>query len=336
MEPSDTQSPSPGLLWPGLWAPLVILLAGLAATALTANLEANKALQLAEARYQAQHQLLVNRVRVQQWENATKAGESTDRTSDWLQPVLKQALPENMGVRVDTLARHTKEPLLHIQTSNPVDASRSLRSEIRAGDTDWMLTTLPAEPFLEADARQSARRIWFNGLLITAVGVVLALWLCRKLNLEQHRSLTLSGQAEVGSRQIHNLETEKTILRQALDDSEQRSRDLVALSGAIICELDEQGIIGFASPQTAELIGEAPSDLVGHPFDQWLEAQSREHFQRALDAARSDHALERVDLFLQHRDGETTVPVTVRVLPLHNPMHGLVGFRLSASANPGS
>ncbi|MDO3721267.1 PAS domain-containing protein [Marinobacter sp. chi1] len=335
MERTNGSPPPPGKTSPGLWVPLVILLAGLATTTLTAHLEAERARSQAESRYQAQHQMLVNLVRAQQWEKTNSNDGEAGQSNDWLRPVIHQALPENMGVRVDTLARHTKQPLLHIRAGTPVDASRTLRSEIRSGDNNWMLTTLPAEPFLEGDATQAATRIWANGLLITLVGVVLSLWLCRRLKLATSLGYKLREQTRHSDQQINNLQTEKNILRQALNDSELRSRDLVALSGGMICELDEQGTIGFASPQTAELIGEAPSDLIGTPFEQLVETTGQENFRLALASARSDHAVERVDVSLRHKGTETSIPVTLRILALQDPLHGLAGFRISASPTQG-
>ncbi|QSP95418.1 PAS domain-containing protein [Marinobacter salinisoli] len=331
MERTETPPPPPGKTWPGLWVPLVILLAGLATTALTAHYEASRARMQAETRYQAQHQMLVNLVRAQQWANASQASDTDARPGDWLSPVINQALPDHMGVRLDTLARHTKQPLLHIRTETPVDPSRALRSEIRSGDANWMLTTLPAKPLLEQEAAYATRRIWASGLFITALAVLLVLWLCRRLYRATRQAHAVRQQSLQADRQINNLQTEKTILRQALDDSERRSRDLVALSGAILCELDENGVIGFASPQSAELIGEAPSDLTGRRFEDLIDPEDQDNFHRTLASARRDHTLERVDLSLRHRDEGITAPVTLRVLALQDPLHGLAGFRISAS-----
>ena len=48
------------VLWPGIWIPLLLVAAGLLVTGITANIEARRAMALAEARYHAQHQALVN------------------------------------------------------------------------------------------------------------------------------------------------------------------------------------------------------------------------------------------------------------------------------------
>ena len=126
------------------------------------------------------------------------------------------------------------------------------------------------------------------------------------------------------------MQVEKNVLRQALNDSESRSRDLVALSGAIVSELDEQGQIGFVSAQVADVLGLAPSDLVNRPFSELVAEPDRARFDQCLAAARQETALARVDVNLLHRSAERTVPAVVRVMVLKDPIHGVTGFRLSA------
>ncbi|CAN0570898.1 unnamed protein product, partial [Ectocarpus sp. 12 AP-2014] len=131
--------------------------------------------------------------------------------------------------------------------------------------------------------------------------------------------------------QLDNNQVEKSILRQALNDSEQRSRDLVALSGAIVGELDEQGRIGFVSAEVAEWLQRAPADLAGTRFEELVSARSQPNLQRTLEAARSEKALQRIDLDLLSAGPEANaVPVTLRVLALQDPLHGFTGYRLSA------
>ncbi|MBW4934857.1 PAS domain-containing protein [Marinobacter sp. F4206] len=313
-------------LWPSLWIPLVILIAGIAATATTAHLESSRARQLAEAHYQAQHQALVNlllaRVPARASENAS--------TREWLQSVFDEALPPSLGVRVDTLARHTKRPLLQIRTEGSIDPTRALRTEVNYGDFSWMLTTVPARSMLEQAANTARRNVWLAGAALTIVATLLALFQCRRLHTQSLQIADLEHRETGADQHITNLQVEKSILRQALDDSEQRSRDLVALSGAIISELDEMGLIGFISPQVAELLERAPADLTGEPFERLIASESRENFRRALTAARSDHSIERIDLPLLHRDEETVLNVAMRILALQDPIHGLTGYRLSA------
>ena len=165
--------------------------------------------------------------------------------------------------------------------------------------------------------------------MLSVFAASLALLLNRRLHLQ---ALHIRGleQREIGAdHQIANFQVEKSILRQALNDSEQRSRDLVALSGAVIWELDENGRIGFVSTQIAELLDRAPADLVGQPLEELVAPAFQDNFRRALAAARNDSSIERIDLPLLHRDQEAEVPVVLRVRALKDPVHGLSGFRVS-------
>lgn len=331
MESSPPRSPGQTGLWPALWVPLVILVAGLTATATMAHLESSRASDLAEAHYEAQHQALVNLLLARV---PTRASENAS-TREWLRSVFDEALPPSLGVRVDTLARHTKRPLLQIRTEGSIDPTRALRTEVNYGDFSWMLTTVPARSMLEQAANRAYRNVWLAGGTLAIVATLLALFQCRRLHSQSLQIADLERRETGADQHITNLQVEKSILRQALNDSEQRSRDLVALSGAIISELDEMGLIGFISPQVADLLERAPADLTGEPFERLIEPASRENFRRALTAARSDHSIERIDLPLLHRDEETVLEVAIRILALQDPMHGLSGYRISALAHNG-
>ncbi|MBW7471563.1 PAS domain-containing protein [Marinobacter sp. F4218] len=331
MDSSKPRSPGQTGLWPGLWVPLVILIVGLTATATMAHFESSRASELAEAHYQAQHQALVNLLLARV---PTRASENAS-TQEWLHSVFDEALPPSLGVRVDTLSRHTKRPLLQIRTQGSIDPTRALRTEVNYGDFSWMLTTVPSRSLLEQSANSAHRNVWLAGGTLTLVATLLALFQCRRLHGQSLQIVDLERRGTGADQHITNLQVEKSILRQALNDSEQRSRDLIALSGAIISELDEMGLIGFISPQVAELLARAPADLIGEPFERLIEPDSRENFRRALTAARADHSIERIDLPLLHRDEETVLNVAIRILALQDPVHGLSGYRLGAFAQNG-
>lgn len=317
------------VLWPGLWIPLLLVAAGLLVTGLTANIEAQRAMALAEARYYAQHQALVNHLLANVPDQPVVEDGNQQPVSAWLQTLFDDTLPDSLGLRIDTLERHTKTPLLEIGTKGSVNPTRALRTEISPLNHNWILTTVPAPESLEEVARASRRTVWIAGMALCAFAAFLTLLLNRRLH---RQALHISGleQREIGAdHQIANFQVEKSILRQALNDSEQRSRDLVALSGAVIWELDENARIGFVSPQIAELLDRAPADLAGQPLEALVAPAYQENFRRALAAARSDNSIERIDLSLMHRDLENEVPVVLRVRALKDPVHGLSGFRVS-------
>ena len=323
MESSDSARFRKPVLWPGLWVPLILVTAGLLATWITANIEAKRAMALAESNYHARHQALVNRLLV------NEPDDTGQPAAFWLQTLFADTLPESMGLRIDTLERHTKMPIMEIRANGPVDPTRALRTIVSPTDQLWMLTTLPSPELLDSAGWAARRTIWIAGLALGTLAGLLTLVLNRRLCRQALRIGDLERQETGADHQISNLQVEKTILRNALNDSEQRSRDLVALSGAVIWELDENGRIGFVSPQIAELLDRAPADLAGVAFEELIDPGFQENFRRTLTAARIDNAIERMDLPLLHRNQEHQVPVVLRVRALKDPIHGLSGFRMS-------
>lgn len=318
-----TRRPS---LWPGLWIPATILLAGLIATVLMASVESKKARDLAEARYHYQHQTLVNLLLAR-----TPAQMPPANTTEWLQALFSEVLPPSLGLRIDTLERHSKQPLFQVRTNGHIDPTRALRTEISPGGTlNWMLTTVPDPAILDRKATQAKAMVWTGGLIISGFATLLAVLLCRRLHRQSIVLATLAGKESSARAQVTNLQVEKAVLRQALNDSEERSRDLVALSGAITCELDKDGCIGYISAQVANLIGRAPSDLSGQAFLELIGTEYRENYLRALDSARTDGTMARIDLSLKHDHEDRATPVILRILARQDPLHGLIGYRLSA------
>lgn len=315
------------LLWPALWIPLVILVTGLITTALTANLQADQARELADARYRAQHQAIVNQLLA----NAPTYLDSDTPPASWLPVILGDTLPEELGLRIDTLQRHSKIPILQMQAEGHLDPTLALRTEIQPGDHHWMLTTVPTSALLGQAARQARTSTWTAGLVLTLAAAGLSLILCRRLNGQQRSLLALEQREQGADQQINNLQVEKAILRQALNDSEERSRDLVTLSGALIAELDEHGVIGFISAQSATLLEQAPADLAGQLFTDLVTPPFRDNFLRTLKAARHDNQAQRIDLDLRARNRDAPLPVAVRIKTIKDPVHGVMGYRLSGT-----
>ncbi|MBC7182270.1 MAG: histidine kinase, partial [Marinobacter sp.] len=177
MESSDSAGFRTVVLWPGLWVPLALVTIGLLATGITANIEAKRAMALAETRYYAQHQALVNHLLANAPDPTTTSGQAGPPTAIWLQALFDNTLPESLGLRIDTLERHTKVPLLEIRASGSVDPTRALRTEVSPTNQSWMLTTLPAPAMLEDAARASRRAVWIAGAALSALVGLLTLLL---------------------------------------------------------------------------------------------------------------------------------------------------------------
>lgn len=314
-------------LWrPFLWVPLVVLVAGLTVTAFTAEQLANHTRILAEHAYRAQHDALVNRL------HAEAVAQSPERqVEEWLASVFSMPYPSLAAIRVDTLERHTKMPLFHTGPLVPLDESSSLRSELNLDRHHWLITTMPDNTVFRQRANTARYATWTAGTMITAIGVALTLFLSARIHTLNNQLNERQLASEKLDQKLGNMQVEKSILRQALNDSEQRSRDLVALSGAMIGELDEQGCVGFISANAADWLQRAPADLSETPFEELVAPEHRANFRKALAAARSEKQMHRIDLALLTADqDENIVPATLRILALQDPVHGFTGYRISA------
>lgn len=315
-------------LWrPFLWVPLVVLIAGLTVTAFTAEQLAKHTRILAEHTYRAQHDALVSHL------HARAVVQSPERqVEQWLASVFSTPYPNLSAIRVDTLERHTKTPLFHSGPLVPLNSSGSLRSEINLENHHWLITTMPDNALFRQQADKARLVTWGAGALITALGAALTLLLCARIHTLRNQVEQQQLATDKLDQRLGNIQVEKSILRQALNDSEQRSRDLVALSGALIGELDEQGHIGFISANVADWLERAPADLSGTPFEELVAPDNQANFRKALAAARSEKQMQRIDLALLTADHDgNAIPATLRILALQDPVHGITGYRISAT-----
>lgn len=326
---SEHRSSGKPAFWPALWVPIAVFIAGLVATASFADIAANQARSHSEAIHQVRHQKLVQTLSSamagNQWSTATPG-------RDGLEPLFDGHLTGELGLRIDSLERHSKRPLLQIPANMDFDPGLALRTEVGTDGSRWILTTVPLPP-LDSAAR-AGNSVWVAGVLLSTLAAAPALLLCRRLSQQGRRIRKLERLAGGSRHLISNLKVEKSAIRRALNDSEQRSRDLVLLSGAIIWELDESGHIGFTSPQVVDLLNRAPADLAGRSLEILMEAESRANYRLALQAAWVERSVERIDLNLLDSHGEPRVPVTLRIRALDDPLHGLAGYRISALSNP--
>ncbi|HET8850872.1 MAG TPA: PAS domain-containing protein [Marinobacter sp.] len=311
-------------LWPGLWVPLVILLVGTTLTVIGGRWLGQSVQHYALQQYQAQHMALVNAL------GHYLRSEAQPVSQQQLSAFVNHHLPEYVTLRIDTLTRHTKQPILELGSTLQPLPQQTLRTEVITPTDPWMVATTPDALILESPARQSRRIFQSIGLFFTGLATALALMLCRQVHLRRQASQTLASNLAQADRRLSNLNVEKSTLRQALTDSETRSRDLLRLAGALIAELDEEARIGFISSQVADVLDYAPSDLVGEPFATLVDTPDRARFQECLTAARRDHETTRADLALVARDQIRRVPVVLRLMVLREVVHGLTGFRLSA------
>ncbi len=299
--------------------PLLVFAAALLITAIAANQLERQSLTLAQEMFQFQHNAVINSVKSYQAQTPGNAGFNT---------MLSNEIPDSLYVRIDTLSRHSKRPVLEVSNAPEPTPERALRSEVSGPGYQWMVTSIPDQGLFEKPVRRTTLTVWVAGITVGLIAAAACLILTFLNQRQRSLAAQLELQSSAKSNQLDSLQVEKNILRQALNESEQRSRDLVLLSGATICELDEQELFGYVSPGMAELLRRAPADLSGVPVRSLVAEEFRENFQRALAAAREEHHMARIDLDLLDAAG-MPVAVTLRVLALHDTLHGLVGYRLS-------
>lgn len=248
--------------------------------------------------------------------------------SQWLGGMFGAHQDPRIKFTVHDLSQHTKTPLYHVPAEGNILADKALRSEVATGNRHWMISTFPTEELYRQANARTIHRIWLSGLGFALIATAfLSLWLWQRQRFHQQLQLAKEQNQRLHTRQ-QNLEVEKTILHQALDEGGRRTRDLIGLAGGIIAELDEQGRVGFISEAVSELLQLPPSALADQALEAWISPGDQEAYRTTLAAAREEKRIERIDLGMQGADNRT-IPVTLRVKTVTDPVHGCTGFRLS-------
>ena len=230
------------------------------------------------------------------------------------------------SIRIHDLDQHSKEPLFQTGTSGEAEIIQQ-RSELSVGNRTWLLTTEAQAGKLAPGARRSWQSIWLTGLTVTGLFALACYLLGRRISRLQSDNRQCLQELEEERQQLGNIRVEKNIIRQALDESEQRARDLVELSPDITAELDESGRIGFISGQVADQLGRAPADLDGQALSNLIAESHRQAFTAALEASRQEHNIQSADIRLLDREGDE-LDARVRILSLRDAVYGCTGYRL--------
>ncbi|GAA3579181.1 PAS domain-containing protein [Marinobacter xestospongiae] len=247
----------------------------------------------------------------------------------WLGATLGGQLTAQLGVKVHDLTQHTKAPLFEYPLSGEALPAQTLRTEVRVGNRQWMVTTVPAHGLFQQATARSRQTIWLVGLASSAFAAILVAWLLAGRRRDQRQRALADQSRQQLTQRLDNIGVEKHILHQALAESGDRSRDLVRLVGGFVCELDEDLRIGFVSEPATDMLRIAVAELSGHSLLQRVAPSYRDNFIATLKAAREERQMQRIDLDLLGADDQP-VPVTVRVLAQLHPVDGCTGYRLSA------
>lgn len=246
----------------------------------------------------------------------------------WLGAILAPNQFGAVEMVVHDLSQEVKTSLVTLSANGEVVPESALRSEFLFGDRQWMVTSTPTKAFLAQAGSELQQKVWLAGLAITGLATAALVLLGRRLRQAwRHRELA-EAQGSRLQQQLDNNQVEKNILRQVLNNSEQRSRDLVALSGGFVCELDDRKHVAYLSARVADLLDRAPTDLADQPFQTLVASADQDRFDGALLAARREKTITRVDLHLLNA-ADQPVPITVRVAAVIEPLSGCTGYRLT-------
>lgn len=245
----------------------------------------------------------------------------------WLRDLIDPHAAASIHLTVHDLSQHEKVPLVSFIPEGELAPEEALRSVINFGNRQWMLTSTPSNTLVAGTSH-----IFLTGLIGVIMAITVALVvvaLTRQLRLayaqreRSHRTNVRLGQ------QLDNSDVEKRILKQALSNSELRSRDLVELIGGFVCELDENLRIVYVSPQVDSMLDQPPSEMVEQPFERWVAHSHRTNFAATVLAARQEKHMQRIDLDLLAGDN-TLLLTTLRVKAVSDPLSGCTGYRMTA------
>ncbi|GGY85751.1 CHASE domain-containing protein [Marinobacter zhanjiangensis] len=251
------------------------------------------------------------------------------RPEAWLHQNLANLHDPRWQVELHDISQHARHPIALMPAAGMVASDVApTRSTLSVADRKWMLSTIPAAGWLENMKQQVLWPAWLTGLTITLLASALTLWAVW-LTLRTERLLgRRTRRARRLGQQLDNTRVEKNILHHSLQESDRRTRDLIELGAGIFAEVDEGRLIGYISPQVATLLEIPSTDLMGKRLDSLFSGNSQMDLAMAFDAARQDHAIQRLDTEIINRDG-TALPVALRIKALKDPLSGCSGFRVS-------
>lgn len=245
----------------------------------------------------------------------------------WLEDLIDPHAAAAIQINVHDLSQHAKVPLISFIPEGDLAPALALRSIVDFGNRQWMLTTTPSETLSAGASYIFVTAL--TGVIFSILAALVVFALTRRVRLahahweRSHRTNVRLGQ------QLDNSDVEKRILKQALGNSELRSRDLVELIGGFVCELDDQLRIVYVSPQVDSLLNQPPAEMIEKPFEHWVVPSHRENFTAAVQAARHEKHMQRIDLDLLTGE-DTLLPTTIRVKALSDPLSGCTGYRMTA------
>ena len=242
--------------------------------------------------------------------------------------LLEPLVPAALDTEVYDLSQFSKSPLFSTAPDRARDSAvgPTLQTPLNVADRRWLVRSYPSQQLLDLKSRRWLRGFWLAGVLLSVVAAALV-W------RQQGRLRQLAGQLEGTSadwekdrRALQNKVIEKSVLGQALADSEQRTRDFLELAPGFACELDEEWRIGFVSAQIHDLTGRPPAELAQTLLTELVVSDDRDRLTAALQACGRERQRVRVDTALVDGHGGA-VPIHLECKPITDPLNHCIGFR---------
>jgi len=130
-----------------------------------------------------------------------------------------------------------------------------------------------------------------------------------------------------GSRVVFRDLTERELMREVLQESTRRFRNLIETTSDWVWEVDVNGVYTYASPKVKELLGYEPEEVIGKtPFDLMPPEEAKrksEEFRATMESQRPFARMENDNL---HKDGRLVVLETSGV-PFFDTAGRLYGYR---------
>jgi len=200
------------------------------------------------------------------------------------------------------------------------------RETIPFADRQWLVMSLPTHRYLKSQRSTAPRNLLLGGLLLTALAYFSLHWSYLIRRRLANKVGELEGTLDIESRALQNKLIEKGVLSRALEESEQRCRDIIILSQDYTWEADTNYEYTFLSPQAAKIKGVPPKQLAGTSLLDCLVDEDREKAEHALQNAHKNQIAIELELRFTHPSG-TPVKELFKAVPLIGSLGEWLGFR---------
>lgn len=249
----------------------------------------------------------------------------------WMEQLLERLHDPRWRVEIHDISQYARHPLATLPSATPIAGDvPATRSTLTLANRQWMLSTHPSEAWLDQLGQQAMWPAWLTGLAVTLLASGLTAWASWRMVYLKRLLRRRTRRTRHLGRQLDNTRVEKNILHHSLQESDRRARDLIELGAGIFAEVDEGRHIGYLSPQAATLLDIPSTELAGKPLDTLFADDEQQDLAMTFDAARRDQGIQRLDTAVITRDGES-LPVTLRVKALKDPLSGCAGYRVSVT-----